>query len=194
MSSRGQTDLKVPPTKLVQVSDRATNRPDGSQQRNCLTSIYWVPTVKDCTLPLVENLSDHVHYYQGGQPFQYHVYDPSTQTLQTFILGPDIREGHLLQVPVEAGMWKCGQMLKSKNIEADYSLIAEAVGPGFDFHDFRFISRNDFEASGPSDEIKAVLKNFFHEDDDYKQVQKDKDFDSHYNEDDVRTARAQDRM
>lgn len=66
MSSRGQTDFSVPSHCLVETTGRDDCRPDRSKFRNCLTSIYWVPTKKSPSLPLVENLSDHVHYYQGG--------------------------------------------------------------------------------------------------------------------------------
>jgi uncharacterized protein len=136
------------------------------------------------------NLSDHVHYYQGGQPFQYHLYDPRTATLRTVILGPDICHGHVLQLPVVAGEWKCGRLLMpsitanttmsntSTIAIPDYCIVSEAVGPGFDFYDFHFVSQDELESSQASAVVAALLQPFLHT------VQGDKnvEFDRHYDE------------
>jgi uncharacterized protein len=147
MTSRGQTDLDVPSWDLVDAPSRAGNRPDGDIRRNCLTSIYWVPTTESPLLLLATNLSDHVHYYQGGKPFEYIIYNPKTKSIQVSILGPDIVNGHVLQLAVQGGMWKCGRLLDQElpEITADYCIIAEAVAPGFDLHDFSFISPTSLE-------------------------------------------------
>ena len=138
MSTMGQTglDCQSPQTNLVVAQGRDQNRPDSDPRRNCLTSIYWVPTTSSSTLLLASNLSDHVHYYQGGKPFQYILFDPENQILEKVILGPELHKGHLLQVPVKGGMWKCGHMLhdneeeEQNNYKEDYTIIGEAVAPG----------------------------------------------------------------
>lgn len=139
MSTMGQTGLDCinPATNLVTAHGRAQYRPDGDERRNCLTSIYWVPTTKSPTLLLATNLSDHIHYYQGGKPFQYILYDPEKDDIEKVILGPELHNGHKLQVPVKGGIWKCGYMLmehdkesNQKNDDADYTIIGEAVAPG----------------------------------------------------------------
>jgi len=99
MSSRGQTDLGVSERDLVEVPGRKDCRPDRDARRNCLTSIYWVPTNDSPRLPLTINRSDHVHYYQGGKPFEYTTYNPITKEIQVQILGPDLLNGHVLQFP-----------------------------------------------------------------------------------------------
>jgi uncharacterized protein len=189
MTSRGQTDLAVSNTDcLVTVTGRNEARPDHSPLRNALTSIYWLPTADSPTQPLIANLSDHVHYYQGGQPFQYHLYDPRTAILRTVILGPDICHGHVLQLPVVAGEWKCGRLLLPSTTTStssasaiavpDYCIVSEAVGPGFDFYDFHFVSQNELEASQASAEVMALLQPFLHTVIGDKNVE----FDRHYDE------------
>lgn len=200
MSSRGQTDLDVPSHCLVSVTGRDDCRPDHSTQRNALTSIYWVPTVKSPTLPLVANLSDHVHYYQGGQAFQYHIYNPVTSTLRSVILGPNLPAGHQLQVPVLSGEWKCGCLIaaddascptdRNVGIAADYSIIAEAVGPGFDVHDFSWVREKQLADSHPSEAVAVLLQQFLHQPADAA-VTKEEEFDSHYNEDSNQERRTQ---
>ena len=169
MSSKGQTNFDVArPRDLVATTDRTHCRPDHDARRNCLTSIYWVPTKSSPNQPLVCNESDHVHYYQGGLPMQYTQYDISMQSIETVVLGPDIRAGHVLQYAVRGGNWKCAQLLctllvdddaSSRTINADYSIVAEAVGPGFDFYDFHFVVASEVEELVPVD-LQAQLKPF----------------------------------
>jgi predicted cupin superfamily sugar epimerase len=136
MSTMGQTGLDCPSphTNLVVAQGRESRRPDSDPRRNCLTSIYWVPTIDSSTLLLATNLSDHVHYYQGGKPFQYILFDPEHQILEKIILGPELHKGQQLQVPVKGGMWKCGHILLNDEEEdvynTDYTIIGEAVAPG----------------------------------------------------------------
>ncbi len=139
MSTQGQTGYDDP--NLVSSTDqRENNRPDNDIRRNALTSIFWVPTIQSPHLILGVNYSDHVHYYHGGRPFQYILYDPKGKgELRKVILGPDLHKGHQLQVCVPGGIWKCGSVLgyngddEEEAIEYkdyEYSLIGEAVAPG----------------------------------------------------------------
>jgi len=64
-------------------------------------------------------------------------------------LGPDLHIGHKLQVCVAGGLWKCGHLMEEKdgvNKEYEYSLIGEAVAPGFDFHDFAWITESELRS------------------------------------------------
>jgi Uncharacterized conserved protein len=150
MSTMGQTgfDCEHPDMNLVVANGRRNNRPDGDERRNALTSIYWVPTIKSPKLLLAYNCSDHVHYYQGGRPFQYSIYDPESGHLSKITLGPELHKGHKPQVAVRGGLWKCGMMQvkecneTSLDEEYEYSLIGEAVAPGFDFHDFTWVTED----------------------------------------------------
>jgi predicted cupin superfamily sugar epimerase len=206
MESRGQTGYQVSdPSSLVTTAEgmnrrHPRNRPDSDPRRNALTSIYWCPTLRSPTQPLVQNDSDHVHYYQGGLPFEYFVYDPRARKLESAVVGPDVRGGHVLQLPVEGGKWKCGRIFPVySGITADYSLIAEAVGPGFDFHDFRFVQESDVDASVAAaatddayeadvESISKLLKSFL-------QRQRTMDeIDEHYTENAEQEHRKQERM
>ena len=166
MTTMGQTALDAT-RGLVVTDDRSERRPDGDPRRNALTSIFWVPTVACPRLPLAINRSDHVHYWQGGAAFEYTIFDPATKALRVVVLGPDLRAGQKLQVPVRGGMWKCGRLLatgdsKSKS-ESDCCIIGEAVGPGFDFHDFTWVDPAMIAASCTAEQA-AVLAGYVHGD------------------------------
>lgn len=143
MASKGATDRNG---TLVSSDRQAFPEDDG--KRNDLTSIYWM-AVKENLLLLCRNESDHIHYFLKGAPFQYWITNPKTGETETLILGPDLANGHVLQIPVKGGYWKCGRLLDDD--EFDFALIAEAVGPGFDFRDFRLISKDEFSYLTTSD-------------------------------------------
>jgi len=179
MSSRGRTDdttssqQALVDCEVVIAEDRTAKAgSDGPSpkrtervRRNALTSIYWVPTIKSPVQPLTQNQSDHVHYYQGGLPFTYHTYCPTTRVLETKTLGPDILSGqHVLQIPVASGTWKCGHLVTEQKEQDDsepfeYCIVAEAVGPGFDFRDFRFVGKDEVAdaANVPDPDVQKLL-------------------------------------
>jgi predicted cupin superfamily sugar epimerase len=198
MSSKGQSDLQVADRCLVTTNDRNERRGDKDPRRNALTSIYWVPTKNSPTLPLTANLSDHVHYYQGGKPFQYTVYNPATGKIAKYILGPKILAGHVLQVPVNGGEWKCGRLVDDADFVQDYGIVAEAVGPGFDFHDFQWVSSGELDGL-PAD-IQAQLRPFLHGEikmdsaEDHFYDGKHENFEGHYDGGDVKEKRASHRI
>ena len=168
MSTRGQSGYECEPKDLV-ATDRH-HRPDKDGRRNCLTSIYWVPTLKSPRLLLAYNFSDHVHYYQGGRPFRYTLFDPATKAYRQEILGPDIKSGHKLQVCVRGGVWKCGAVELDDGDHGDgptsrfeYSLIGEAVAPGFDFHDFSWVTTKLLNETVKDKEQVRFLAQFVHE-------------------------------
>jgi predicted cupin superfamily sugar epimerase len=181
---------------LVDVPSRYDQRPDHDIRRNAMTSIYWVPTKKSPILPLICNRSDHVHYYQGGLPFEYIMYNPISKELISAIVGPDLRQGHQLQVIVPGNVWKCGRLLLEPMMDKndattaptttittattttttttttewqvlypyDYSLIGEAVAPGFDYYDFMWIDEAlHFHTTLISVENQMILRPWLHE-------------------------------
>jgi uncharacterized protein len=194
MSTRGCTDLAVPARDMVLVRRKGeegavvvggvdtaghADNDDNMVRRNCLTSIFWVPTVDSPKLFMSQNRSDHVHYYQGGAPFEYIVFRPSKENddeggrWTRTILGPDLQRGQVLQLPVEGGCYKCGRLLSSSSSSLDqqegddiddndyppYSIIAEAVAPGFDVHDFHWVTAAQLAAAtggGRDDDVVAM--------------------------------------
>jgi len=188
MTTMGQTGLSSDKDELVRFTEdakdqeRAARRPDGESSRNALTSIYWMPTKADPRLKLAVNLSDHIHYYLGGAPFQYYIFDPKTRDFSCPVLGPDIRKGQKLQIPVKGGTWKCGILLSSdpkgdntlteklkrlfprsnqRKQDPDFCLIGEAVAPGFDFHDFTWVTP-EMVLSAKADGLVGGFQNFVH--------------------------------
>lgn len=211
MASRGQTDRTAPPECLVTLTPdhRALKYNNSSSsasvgvgtagavvqyQRNCLTSVYWVPTVASPTLPLLVNQSDHVHYYQGGHAFCYHIYNPATRALRTEVLGPDFRTGQALQVCVHGGEWKCGTLQPlaglSSSSSVDYGIVSEAVAPGFDFHDMTFVTAAQLtqEGTSSSPSVEELLRPFLQRP--ATVDAKNEDFDSHYDQNEAQNSRS----
>lgn len=223
MTTRGETAFEVEARFLV-MTDRTNHRPnepvlspsssrdlsirkvrsdsklksvmflqDG--RRNCMTSIFWMPVFNSPILYLAVNLSDHVHYYQGGAPFEYCITNPDTEEVRYEILGPDIAAGHKMQLIVEGGFWKAGRILTAGQIaksgyvsdsDCDYSLIGEAVGPGFDFHDFEFVESEEVYGKFEDEKLSAELALYCH---DIKE-----DWHSYYVHSDLRIHRAISRL
>ncbi len=172
--------------------------------------------MRSSVLILCINTSDHVHYYQGGRPFEYVVYHPNTRVLERQVLGPDVLAGHRLQVIVPGGSWKCGRMLiegyddddddggdggrrTTGRIPQEYSIIGEGVGPGFDYRDFRMCTSADL--SDLDEGVRCALRPYLREnlegaadrnddddDDDERGVQRD--FEGYYDEGKRREDRA----
>ncbi|MCG8667921.1 MAG: cupin domain-containing protein [Pseudomonadales bacterium] len=113
--------------KRTYQSDLSIDTPEGS--RYLLTSIFYLLTDDQPTGFLHKNRSDIIHYYQLGAPTEYVVVN-SVGELSRHILGPDLEKGHVLQLTVKGGDWK-----GSKLLGTGYSLISEAVSPGFDYGD-----------------------------------------------------------
>ncbi len=106
---------------------------DNNVKRNALTSIYYMITHKKPISHLISNKSDLVIYYHLGGPLKVILIKPDGN-LEEHILGPDILNGHKLQLVTPANCWKCYELL-----DGEYNLIGEAVGPGFDYEDMQII-------------------------------------------------------
>ena len=199
MTTNGQTDLSA--KKLVQ-TDRGGRRPDGDGRRNQLTSIYWMPTKASPLLNLTVNLSDHIHYHHGGAPFEYKLVNPETGEVTTHVLGPDLLRGQRPQVVCQGGWFKCGRLLCGGDPNgggggggADYCLLGEAVAPGFDFHDFSWVTQAVLEATC-TEEQAAVVRPYLHQDADElaEQAVCMADTTSYYQDEEKRKAKAEERM
>ena len=82
-------------------------------------------------------MSDHIHYYHAGEGITYFVVHPDG-TFERQRCGPDVANGDVLQFEVKGGC------LKACSIgDAQFTLIGEAVAPGFDFRDFRYNRKNE---------------------------------------------------
>ncbi|WP_417916556.1 cupin domain-containing protein [Candidatus Electronema sp. JC] len=98
-------------------------------ERKLLTSIYYLLTQESPGGFLHRNRSDILHYHQCGAAVKYLLISPEG-SLSERILGPDITHGESLQLLVPGGWWKASRLCGG-----EYSLISEAVAPGFDYAD-----------------------------------------------------------
>lgn len=100
-------------------------------ERFSMTSIFYLLTAEGPIGHFHLNRADIVHYFQLGDPIDYFLIHPDGQ-LEQRTMGPDPRQGHLLQMTVPGGVWKASRVTQGAS---GYGLISEAVSPGFDFSD-----------------------------------------------------------
>lgn len=125
MASRGATD---PAGGTVPTPRRLGGA------RNSLTSIYYMITKEHPHQWWVRNESDHVHYHHAGGTLVYGVAHPDGRYEELRLgLGADDQP----QIVVPGGAYKCARLVGG----ADYALIGEGVGPGFDHRDFGFVTK-----------------------------------------------------
>jgi uncharacterized protein len=124
MASQGTTDK----------AGTTVTREDG-QKRNELTSIIYMLTHDQPMQWMCLNRSPHVHYWQGGGSLTYTVITPDGE-VQSAVLGPNADQGEVIQLGVNGGSYKAVRLVDG----AEYGMIGEAVGPGFDFRDFSFVT------------------------------------------------------
>ena len=113
----------------------------GAEERRLLTSIYYLLTSDNSIGYMHRNRSDIIHYYHMGEPANYILISPDGEVLEK-ILGPDINNGEQLQLVVPGGYWKASELRSG-----DYSLISEAVSPGFMYSDNQLATMEVFNAA-----------------------------------------------
>ncbi|KAK3242695.1 hypothetical protein CYMTET_47626 [Cymbomonas tetramitiformis] len=140
MTSMGGTDLKG---ELM-----STNRTPS--ERNVMTSIHWLLNDDSPNGWWCSNMSDHVHYYQAGVGMTYFIVHPDGR-FETQRVGPNIEDGDVLQFVVKGGCLKA-----CHKAPGDFVLIGEAVAPGFDFADFRWVTGEELANKVTPDVFEAV--------------------------------------
>jgi hypothetical protein len=98
-------------------------------ERRLMSSIYYMLTRHSPVGYLHQNTSDIVHYYHLGAPMKYLTVSPAGEVAEHW-LGVDLAAGQRPQLLVPGGYWKASAL-----VGGDYSLISEAVVPGFDYRD-----------------------------------------------------------
>lgn len=117
----------------------------GGSRRKLLSSIYYLLTRDSPVGHLHVNRSDIVHYFLRGSPLTYTLVSPEGELSRT-TLGPDISSGHNLHLVVPSGWWKASELASG-----EYGLVSEAVSPGFEYEDMRFVSRSELPQRLSSD-------------------------------------------
>ncbi|MDX1692289.1 MAG: cupin domain-containing protein [Ketobacteraceae bacterium] len=109
-------------------------------ERHLMTSIFYLLTTDHPIGFLHRNRSDIIHYFHLGGPTEYLMISPQGE-ISHAVIGPDVLAGHQLQLLVPGGYWKASRLLGGP-----YSLISEAVSPGFDYADNQLACRDDISA------------------------------------------------
>ena len=115
----------------------------GAEKRRLLTSIYYLLSSDNSIGYMHRNQSDIVHYYHLGEPASYILISPGGEVLEK-MLGPDINNGEQLQLLVPGGYWKASELRSG-----DYSLISEAVSPGFMYSDNQLATKEMLSTEFP---------------------------------------------
>lgn len=97
--------------------------------RKLLTSIYYMLTDDSPVGYLHKNKSDIIHYHHLGSSITYVIVSPEG-VLSKKIVGSNLAAGEQLQLVVPGGYWKASRLNSG-----EYSLISEAVVPGFEYAD-----------------------------------------------------------
>lgn len=127
-------------------SDKYTSAKQ-ADSKYCGTSIYYMLTAQSPIGHLHCNKSDIIHYFHSGSPIQYTLVNSDGELTQV-IMGNDVTRGELPQLLVKGGVWKASQLVGNNN-SADYSLISEAVIPGFDYKDMQLATDKDLNNHWP---------------------------------------------
>lgn len=122
--------------------------PDG--ERFSMTSIYYLLTREGPVGHFHRNRSAIVHYFHIGDPIDYTLIHEDGR-LETVTMGPDPRQGHLLQLTVAGGIWKASRLQDGGS--HGYGLISEAVTPGFDYEDMTLGERDLLLQRFPQHEV-----------------------------------------
>lgn len=122
------------------------------QKKRIISSFaYYLLTDDQPINYLHKNKSDIIHFYHLGSALKYYVLDKKGD-ISSYILGPDILNNQQSQLIVRGGNWKAAQLLKG-----EYSLISEAVVPGFYYEDNEIATYEQIQNIYPK-KIKQLAK------------------------------------
>ena len=159
MTSKGLTD----PRGSVMTTARGP-----TPERNVMTSIYYMLTAESDHQWWANNASDHVHYHHAGGTLIYNLVLPDGTYVERR-LGSNVAAGDEPQLVVKGGSFKSVRLEPG----ADYGIIGEGVAPGFDFRDFKFVTRG---------ELKRLSAEAFAKHADLVKPDPEDDFDHYYDE------------
>jgi predicted cupin superfamily sugar epimerase len=122
--------------------------------RDTLTSIFYMIESENPISYLIKNQSDLVLYYQEGDALDVILVDLEGN-IYIETLGRDISNGQKMQINCPANFLKAYE-LKS----GEYTLIGEAVAPGFEYEDMLMIKEEDLSylESDKIEKLKPYLR------------------------------------
>lgn len=125
---------------------------NNNQQRNLLTSIYYLVTQASGMSCFALNQSDLLLYHHQGDPMRI-IFIDNNGNIREEILGSDIAAGHQPQIYCPANQWKAYDLMKG-----EYALIGEAVAPGFDYEDMQIMTDKQLQAISPKHYYQELKK------------------------------------
>ena len=113
-------------------SRRRVAHPDTGGDRSALTGIYFLLAAGEVSR-WHRCRSDEIWHYHEGDPLELWTADPGCGRIERRLLGPAGDGGEPVRTAA-AGLWQAA------DTTGDYTLVGCAVGPGFEFEDFEFLS------------------------------------------------------
>ncbi|PWC10800.1 cupin [Brenneria corticis] len=114
-----------------------TDREHNDGVRQLATCIYYLLSADSPIGYFHKNISPILHFYHAGGPLTYRFIHPDGST-EEHILGPDIQNGHKLQLVAPGGVWKSTELAPN----TAFGLVSEVVLPGWEYYD-SLIARHD---------------------------------------------------
>lgn len=121
-----------------------TDREHNDGRRRLSTCIYYLLTKESPIGYFHKNLSPIMHFYHSGGPLIYRFIHPDGTT-EEHILGPDIEQGHRLQLIADGGVWKSTEL----SADAEFGLVSEVVVPGWEIFDSVIAQQDDLLTTFP---------------------------------------------
>ena len=112
--------------------------------RSLTTCIYFLLT-SDNSSKFHQIKSDEMWFFHEGSPLTVHVF--SDKGYEKLLVGPSDQEGHLPYQLVKSGVI----FGSTVDQEDSYSLVSCVVAPGFDFEDFRLVSKEELMEHWPEE-------------------------------------------
>nr|VFJ63880.1 MAG: hypothetical protein BECKDK2373B_GA0170837_11303 [Candidatus Kentron sp. DK] len=138
--------------RAYQSDYRCDDVPYAKTARRLMTSIFYMLTDDSPIGYLHVNHADIMHYFHAGSPLRYLIVHPDGQ-LQRARLGANPAAGEQLQLLVKGGCWKTAILDAGQ-----FSLLSEAVSPGFQYSDMALITGQELQTRFPA--LWPELKNY----------------------------------
>eukprot|EP01083_Nonionella_stella_P172990 595297_1 len=136
-------------------------------KRNLMSSIYWLQRESDSKIMSLHCAGcDIVHYFHSGTGLKYIIVDPQLNAVMITTLGPNIEKGHGFQLIVPKHCWIAAIVIDAQDIDdrkERFALVSEACCPGFDFRDWKLITRKELSQSNLNHDEKQLLQAFIGE-------------------------------
>ena len=127
--------------------------------RSASTAIYFMVTPERFSALHRVKQFEVFHFYQGDPVDLLMIDENGGVEIRT--LGPNIEQGHHLQIVVPPRVWQ-GLRLKAEGNQFNWSLMGTTVAPGFEFADFELADKTSLIEQFP--QIRDLILKYLPED------------------------------